>query len=113
MFENNSERDEFRVVIPREDSKVKRITSQEVRSVSTSNLPKEIVAVLVHCKGEMSRQELQDAIGLKGRATFQERYLKPTLQYGVIEMKYPDKPRSKNQRYRLTKKGEEIRQQMA
>ena len=113
MFENDSERDEFRVVIPREDSKVKRITSQEVRSVSTSNLPKEIVAVLLHCKGEMSRQELQDAIGLKGRATFQERYLKPALQYGVIGMKYPDKPRSKNQRYRLTEKGEEIQQQMA
>ena len=58
-------------------------------------------------------EELKNAIGLKGRATFQERYLKSALQYGVIGMKYPDKSRSKNQRYRLTEKGEEIQQQMA
>ena len=58
-------------------------------------------------------EEVKEASGWKGRAMYQERYLKSALQYGVMGMKYPDKPRSKNQRYRLTEKGEEIQQQMA
>jgi ATP-dependent DNA helicase RecG len=33
-------------------------------------------------------------------------YLKPALAVGVIEMTLPDKPRSSNQRYRLTTLGQ-------
>ncbi len=51
-------------------------------------------------KGEMSREELQHMLGLQDRKSFRERYLKPALKAGLIEMTYPDKPNSKLQKYR-------------
>ncbi|MFO7598231.1 MAG: cell filamentation protein Fic, partial [Candidatus Desulfacyla sp.] len=39
------------------------------------------------------------------RKSFRERYLKPALTDGLIEMTIPDKPNSRLQKYRLTDKG--------
>ncbi|MBN4077078.1 Fic family protein [Mariprofundus ferrooxydans] len=55
--------------------------------------------------GEMSRAEIQHALGLRDRKSFRERYLQPALQAGVIEMIIPDKPNSRLQKYRLSDKG--------
>ncbi|MBS1590284.1 MAG: putative DNA binding domain-containing protein [Bacteroidetes bacterium] len=52
-----------------------------------------------------SRDELQDILELKDRENFRLNYLKPALEQGLIEMTIPDKPNSRLQRYRLTKKG--------
>ena len=54
---------------------------------------------------EMSRDRLQAALGLSDRKSFRERYLKPALDDGLIEMTLPDKPTSSLQRYRLTERG--------
>lgn len=58
-------------------------------------------------QGEMSRQALQNALDLQDRKSFRERYLKPALVYGLIEMTIPDKPNSRLQKYRLTEKGQQ------
>lgn len=55
--------------------------------------------------GEMSREALQVALGLSDRKSFRDRYLKPALAEGLIEMTIPDKPNSRLQKYRLTAKG--------
>jgi hypothetical protein len=47
----------------------------------------------------MSREELQMALGLKDRKSFRERYLKPALDAGLIEMTIPEKPSSGLQKY--------------
>ena len=57
--------------------------------------------------GEMTRQQIQEALGLKHRDHFSEVYLLPALQAGLIEMTIPHKPRSSRQRYRLTPAGSE------
>jgi hypothetical protein len=54
---------------------------------------------------EMTRTEIQESLGLSGRANFEERYLKPALEADLIEMTIPDKPTSRLQKYRLTEKG--------
>jgi len=54
--------------------------------------------------GETSGTEIQQALGLRDRKSFRERYLQPALQAGVIEMTIPDKPNSSLQKYRLTDK---------
>ncbi len=46
------------------------------------------------------------ALSLKGRANFEDRYLKPSLETGMVELTIPDKPDSRLQRYRLTAKGQ-------
>lgn len=55
--------------------------------------------------GEMSREGLQNALELQDRKSFRERYLKPALAEGLIEMTIPDKTNSRLQKYRLTEKG--------
>ena len=57
-----------------------------------------LVRVLV---GEMTGQQLQQALGLKDDDHFRKAYLQPALDAGVIEMTVPDKPRSSRQKCRL------------
>jgi len=53
---------------------------------------------------EMSRQDLQSALGLKDKEHFRKAYLLPALRESLIEMTLPDKPESSKQKYRLTEK---------
>jgi ATP-dependent DNA helicase RecG len=63
--------------------------------------------------GEMKRTEIQQALGLKHEDHFRDVYLLPAQALGVIEMTYPDKPRSSKQRYRLTLKGKAVRDEVS
>jgi len=58
----------------------------------------------------MTRQELQDILELSDRMHFLNNYLKPAFESGAIEMTIPDKPKSRNQRYRLTEIGEKLKE---
>lgn len=64
----------------------------------------QLLAVL---RGEMSREQLQLALGLLDRKSFRMLYLKPALEQGLIEMTLADKPNSRLQRYRL--RGEKVK----
>ena len=48
---------------------------------------------------EYSAQELMEALHLKSRDTLRNHYLHPALDTGMIRMKYPASPSSRNQRY--------------
>jgi len=48
---------------------------------------------------------MQEALGLSDREHFRKAYLLPALELGMVEMTRPDKPQSRNQRYRLTEQG--------
>ena len=63
---------------------------------------RQLVATLTH---EMDRAQLQTALQSAHRSHFMATYIRPALESGLIEMTIPDKPRSRNQRYRLTSKG--------
>lgn len=65
--------------------------------------------LLLAMTGEMSREALQAALGLQDRKSFRERYLKPALDDGLIEMTLPGKPNSRLQKYRLTEQGANCR----
>lgn len=60
------------------------------------------VASLLDALGtqELSARELMDALGLADRGNFMKGYLKPALELGLVERTMPEKPRSRNQRYR-------------
>lgn len=60
----------------------------------------------------MSRKEIQEALELKHAGNFRENYLDPALEFGVIVLKYPDSPNHPNQRYLLTDKGIELKNQL-
>lgn len=60
------------------------------------------VKSLMECiKGdELSAAQLMEQLGLSHRPTFRKNYLHPALDSGLIEMTLPDKPNSRNQKYR-------------
>ena len=68
---------------------------------------RQLVAVLT---GAMSGARLQEALRLRDRNHFTNTYLQPALEAGLVEMTLPDKPTSRNQRYRLTAAGEALAQ---
>ena len=53
----------------------------------------------------MNRRQILEALGLSDRKSMTERYLRPALAAGLIEMTIPDKPNSRNQKYRITAMG--------
>ena len=59
----------------------------------------------------MDRAQLQAALKLTHRPHFLMTYLRPALEAGLIEMTLPDKPTSRNQRYRRTAAGEALARQ--
>lgn len=48
----------------------------------------------------LSAAELMERLGLAHRPTFRKNYLNPALEQNLIERTIPDKPNSKNQKYR-------------
>ena len=69
----------------------------------------QVMYIIGALDGEVDREMLQQALGLKDRKSFRQRYLKPALEAGLIEMTNPDNPRAHNQRYRLTDMGLKLR----
>ena len=72
----------------------------------------QVARLLFVLKDEMSRGEIQAALGLRDRKSFRSRYLAPTLDAGLVEMTIPEKPNSRLQRYRLTEKGRKLFQEL-
>jgi hypothetical protein len=70
------------------------------------------VKALLDCMAQharaLNRDELQQALSLKDRKSFRERYLKPALEAGLITMTIADKPNSRLQKYRLTEQGRKL-----
>ena len=44
-------------------------------------------------------------MGLTDRTKFRRKYIHPLLEAGILEQTIPNKPKSQNQKYRLTAKG--------
>ncbi len=60
------------------------------------------VKALLDCLGnkELSAVQLMERLNLSHRPTFRKNYLRPALESGLIEMTIPNKPNSRNQKYR-------------
>ncbi len=87
-------------------------TTTEVTTEVATEVTME-VKLLPVLKGEMSKKDLMRALHLKNEEHFRKSYLQPALKNGLIEMTIPDKPKSRNQRYRLTEKGKKILEEKA
>jgi predicted HTH transcriptional regulator len=97
--------DGFQVVIHRAAQAAGQVEGQVTGQVAA--VSEEVARLLFVCEGEMTRQALQERLGLRGRANFLRLYLEPALDAGLLEMTRPDTPQSRLQKYRLTEKGRE------
>lgn len=78
----------------------------------TPQVTPQVERLIATVEREMTRSELMDALLLKDRMHFSRDYLQPALETGLLEMTIPDKPRSGNQRYRLTDKGRRLKEEL-
>ena len=101
MFETNG----FVTVTFRPNPEVRAETGDDRATGEVTGEVKPVGRLLQVMAGEMTRQHLQEALGLKHEDHFRNAYLLPALRAGLIEMTIPDKPRSRSQRYRLTPAG--------
>ena len=107
LFETDDDRLSFVIRLPRHPlSLVPSAHTTQVTGEATGEVTGEVERLLCAVVGEMSRLQIQAALGLKSEEHFRTAYLKPALLAGLIEMTLPHKPRSSNQRYRLTALGQ-------
>jgi len=100
--------DGFRVTIWRPASQV----SGEVSGEVTREVSEEVKRVILVLKGEEKRSDIQQKLDLKSDDYFRTNYIIPSLEAGVIEMKFSDSPNHPQQRYRLTTKGEILKKEL-
>lgn len=85
-------------------------TPQDAGQV-TGQVTGQVEKLVTVITSEMTRNDLQTELHISHRDYFMEAYIKPALDLDFIEMTIPDKPTSKNQKYRLTRKGREYLKQ--
>ncbi len=73
--------------------------------IRLSEMMKKIIMLLIEPK---STPQLLVLLGYPRRTRNYEAAIKGLLDFKLIEMTLPDKPRSKNQQYRLTEKGKHL-----
>jgi len=78
----------------------------------TPQVTPQVLELLRVVKLVASRAELQAELGLRDRKSFLERYLRPALTLGLLEMSVPNKPNSRLQKYRLTDRGRQVLQRV-
>jgi ATP-dependent DNA helicase RecG len=86
----------------------KRPTTQDTVQVTdqvTVQVTEQVRSILSAALEPRTSNELQQAAGLRHRAHFQATILKPLLARGWLEMTIPERPNSRNQRYRTTEDG--------
>lgn len=74
------------------DQDIDQVTDQDKTSVER------LLSALGH--DTLSAAEIMERLGLSHRPTFRKNYLNPALEQNLIERTIPDKPNSKNQKYR-------------
>lgn len=95
------EGDVFRTVVPLASIAVEKVGPQE-RNHVTPKVPPQVTPqdkILVFCREPRSKAEIMEHCGYKDTKNFVQKYLRPLLDSGVLQMTIPDKPRSKNQKY--------------
>jgi ATP-dependent DNA helicase RecG len=83
--------------------------STQVTTQVTTQVAAQIRSALAATREKpLSRGEIQETVGLANREHFRKKYLEPLVSLGWLEPTIPDRPTSRNQKYRLTERGREI-----
>ena len=95
-----TEADVFTTIIPLSEAATAMVgPSIDLASREQDKEQVTIQDLIQFCSVPHSRKEMQEFMGLAGRRNFSEKYIKPLLRAGKIEMTVPDKPNSRNQKY--------------
>lgn len=74
----------------------------------TAKLVSKSLSIIDFLSMEQSREAILNHLGLINHSTNFKNYIRPLLDYEIIELTIPDKPNSPLQKYRLTEKGKKL-----
>jgi len=75
----------------------------------TEQVTPQVMELIKIIEEEMGRQEIQNKLELLDRKNLRINYLSPALNWGYIAMTIPENPNSSLQKYRLTEKGKQLK----
>ena len=78
--------------------------SEKVSLRTKQGLSRDHLKILKKCKEESSAVELMNILGRTNKTKFKLAIIYPLIDHGFIELTIPDKPKSPNQKYRVTNK---------
>lgn len=93
----------FTVILPRPN--VESESENGSKTPPEDQVTPEVQSMLAVLDGEMSRRDIMRVLGLSDEKHFRENYQQAAVRLGLIEMTIPDKPRSRNQKYRIAARG--------
>ena len=112
IFHTDDDRTFFMVEFPVHHTFVDSMNQRAIKEV-TAEVTAEVKRLLKIIKGDHSRKELLEMLGLKHAEHFRKAYLFPAIDAGLVEMTRPDKPKSRLQKYRLTKTGQAVLKELS
>ncbi len=74
----------------------------------TKSLTKLQIVTLKNSERPVSMLELAEITGVHHRSFFKKQHLDPLIEYGLMAMTVPDRPRSSKQKYVITEAGKEL-----
>lgn len=87
------EGDVFRVIIPLSSTAFEKIGPVKLEH---DKIPDEILSF---CDQPRTKIEIMEHFGYKDVKNFNNKYIKPLIEFGKLRMTIPDKPKSRNQKY--------------
>ena len=77
------------------------------QSAPVSDYVEKLLHLLSH-REPLGNEDIREAFGLKSRRRLRETHLAPALSAGLIQYTFPEKPKSRLQKYRLTDAGRKM-----
>ncbi|MDP7554113.1 MAG: hypothetical protein QF447_05920 [Candidatus Thioglobus sp.] len=78
--------------------------SERIDLGTKQGLSRDHLKILKKCKKESTAVELMNILGRTNKTKFKLAIIYPLIDHGFIELTIPDKPKSPNQKYRVTNK---------
>lgn len=97
-----------KIIFKRPDTTMKPTSNRHDTDMIPTSSPHDKVILSALISGEQHIASLMELCGYKDRASFRKSILTPMIEKGWVEMTLPNSPKSKNQRYRISKVGIEI-----
>ena len=78
--------------------------SEKIDLGTKQGLSRDHLKILKKCKKESTAVELMNILGRTNKTKFKLAIIYPLIDHGFIELTIPEKPKSPNQKYRVTNK---------
>ena len=80
----------------------------QVQYIVNNKLHNRVREILIITERWITLDELFAGMNLSNQTKHRKKYLDPLLKIGLVEMEFPDKKTSPNQRYRITESGKKL-----